>query len=546
MANATLFQIIKSVFNKATVKNHEGAPAYALAPKLALAQYAATGCFNGTFYSNADEQLETLINLIKQVDDNTFLAKLALYSREKAYLKDMPAALLAALAARDAKLFHQVFSRIVDNGRVLRTLFQMIRSGKFGKKSLSSSVQRAFRLWLNQASTEKLLSASIGTAPSLRDILRMARPKPTDNARRALFGWLTDKEVSKWAPACEADLPEQVQLLKQFRAATSVQEQMPLFSKLNVRWDLLADKAQYTVVWSAMAKTMGPQALRMNLNTLQRHGVFGDPEMVNYVADRLMDEQEIRRSKQFPYQYFAAYMNASSELPARIKKALHQAAETACGNVPELIGPVVIGLDVSGSMSSAITGNRGSGATSKMRCVDIAALFAAALLRRNPDSVVVPFDTSAYDARLDPNDSILSLAERLAKYGGGGTDCALPISKALETYRKRVFAGVVLVSDNESWVYQGRARAYGAGQHTGVMTEWKKFVQNQVALQGGNITGPKLICIDIQPSVTTQAPERSDILNIGGFSDAVFKVISAFIESDSNRFVTEVEAIGLC
>ena len=121
----------------------------------------------------------------------------------------------------------------------------------------------------------------------------------------------------------------------------------------------------------------------------------------------------------------------------------------------------------------------------------------------------------------------------------------LPISKALETYRKRAFAGVVLVSDNESWVYQGRARAYGAGQHTGVMTEWKKFVQNQVALQGGNITGPKLICIDIQPSVTTQAPERSDILNIGGFSDAVFKVISAFMESDSNRFVTEVEAIEL-
>ena len=77
-------------------------------------------------------------------------------------------------------------------------------------------------------------------------------------------------------------------------------------------------------------------------------------------------------------------------------------------------------------MSSAVTGTRGRGVTSKMRCIDVAALFAAAILRCNPDSVVIPFDTSAYDAKIDPNDSILSIDERLAKYGGGGTDCSLP------------------------------------------------------------------------------------------------------------------------
>ncbi|MEZ6040304.1 MAG: TROVE domain-containing protein [Planctomycetaceae bacterium] len=105
----------------------------------------------------------------------------------------------------------------------------------------------------------------------------------------------------------------------------------------------------------------------MNLNTLQRHGVFQDVEMVRYVADRLADENEIRRSRQFPYQYFAAYLNVSDEIPNTIKASLHKAAEIACGNVPELPGPIVIGLDVSGSMQSAVTGNCGRGATSKMR-----------------------------------------------------------------------------------------------------------------------------------------------------------------------------------
>ena len=156
---------------------------------------------------------------------------------------------------------------------------------------------------------------------------------------------------------------------------------------------------------------------------------------------------------------------------------VHQAAEIACGNVPELPGPVLIGLDTSGSMGGAVTGHRGRGATSKMRCVDVAALFAAAILRRNPDSVVVPFDTAAYEAKVDPQDTILSLAERLAKYGGGGTDCSLPLVQANGKYAKWRFAGVVLVSDNESWVYAGRA--FGYGQQAGRRDEGVAEVCNK-------------------------------------------------------------------
>jgi 60 kDa SS-A/Ro ribonucleoprotein len=554
MANKSLFSSLKALLPRATVRNEAGGPAYVLGPKHALAQFAATGCFNGTYYADADSQLDTLKSLIAQVNDNVFLAKLAVYSRERAFMKDMPAALTATLAARDTVLFHKAFDRVIDNGRVLRTLFQMIRSGQFGKKSLSSSLQRAFQRWLNTASPEKLLSASIGSDPSLRDVFRMARPTPTDNGRRAMFGWLTDKEQSKWAPATVADLPEQIRLLVAFRTAETDEQQVVLLQgpsghenrpALRARWDLLADTAKGPVVWAAIARTMGPQALRMNLNTLQRHGVFENAAMVQTVADRLADENEIRRSRQFPYQYFAAYLNASDEVPHKIKAALHKAAEIACGNVLALPGPVIIGLDTSGSMSCAITGNRGRGATSKMRCIDVAALFAAAILRRNPDSVIIPFDTQAYDAKVDPSDSILSLSERLAKYGGGGTDCSIPLRETNARHSKRKFAGCVLVSDNESWVYSNRAFASGANGSTGVMTEWQEFVKNQARLSGGNTSGPKLVCINIQPYGSTQSPERSDILNIGGFSDAVFNVVAAFLGDDANRFVAEVESIDL-
>ncbi len=76
------------------------------------------------------------------------------------------------------------------------------------------------------------------------------------------------------------------------------------------------------------------------------------------------------------------------------------------------------------------------------------------------------------------------------------------------------------------------------------MTAWETFVANQRKLAGKE-SNPKLVCIDLQPYQTVQACERADIMNIGGFSDAVFNVISAFLDDNNQRFVAEVEAIEL-
>ncbi len=142
-------------------------------------------------------------------------------------------------------------------------------------------------------------------------------------------------------------------------------------------------------------------------------------------------------------------------------------------------------------------------------------------------------------SRLDPQDTILSLAERLAAYGGGGTNCSLPLVAANSAYRQRKFHGCILVSDQESWI--------GTGRHgsTAVMTAWQEFVKNQRALQGRKLATSRLVCIDLQAYATTQAPDRSDILNVGGFSDAVFDVVAAFFTADPTRFVTEIEAVEL-
>ena len=59
MANKNLFKSLAGKLIPATnAVNEENAPAYRLSPKHALAQYAATGCMNQTFYATAEQQLK--------------------------------------------------------------------------------------------------------------------------------------------------------------------------------------------------------------------------------------------------------------------------------------------------------------------------------------------------------------------------------------------------------------------------------------------------------------------------------------------------------
>ena len=86
-------------------------------------------------------------------------------------------------------------------------------------------------------------------------------------------------------------------------------------------------------------------------------------------------------------------------------------------NVPEFEGKVYVFPDVSGSMSSPVTGNR-KGATSAVRCIDIAALVAATVLRKNPSAEVLPFESSVVRFDLNSRDSVMTNAAEAGEFAG--------------------------------------------------------------------------------------------------------------------------------
>jgi 60 kDa SS-A/Ro ribonucleoprotein len=521
MANKNLFQTVRGLFTpRADTVNEAGGLAYELSPKAALAQYTATGCFNHTFYADASEQLEKVLALAKDLDAES-VAKNAVFAREKGFMKDMPALMVAVLSIKDKELLEKVFPRVIDNGKMLRNFVQIMRSGAVGRKSLGSLPKRLVREWFESRKAEQIFKQSIGQAPSFADVLKMVHPKPNDAEKEALYGYFIGRDV-------DADkLPEIVKAFERFKNGDTLE--VP-----DVPFQMLTALPISTKEWTEIARKAGWQMTRMNLNTFQRHGVFADAEMVELIANRLRDREAIRRARVFPYQLLSAYTAASqnAEIPRVITEALQDAMEIATENVPEIKGKIYVFPDVSGSMHSAVTGYR-KGATSAVRCIDVAALVAAAILRKNPSAEVIPFSDEIIKADLNPRDSVMTNANKLASLPSGGTNCSAPL---VSLNAKRAKGDLVIyVSDNESWV--DTTRTWNNG--TATMRAWNEFKSRN--------PDAKLVCIDIQPYAHTQAKERADILNVGGFSDQVFTLVSEFANGtlDAEHWVGVIEKVEL-
>jgi len=537
MANKNIFKsrgATKSV-PKTDTRNRAGGKAYKMSDRHALAQIAATNCFNGTFYATAQDNLKLAKKAAMDLSgDPEFIAKVAVYSRTKGYMKDMPAFLAVVLADTDPALFRRVFRKVIDNGKMLRNFCQMARSGAVTGRvfNLSSGTCRhAIQEWFDSRNPWSLFKASIGNDPSMRDILRMARPRPNTTEKEALFGYFLGKDISVRKSKGKVrmrDLPEVVQQYEQYKATK--EGEVP-----KVDFRMLDSLGLGPMEWTEIARNAPWMMTRMNLNTFARHGVFKDQEVARLITDRLKDKEEILKARQFPYQMYMAYKATSGndKIPFGVRDSLQDAMEIAIENVPEISGQIYVCVDTSGSMGCPITGGGGGwGAAnpSQVSCVDVAGLFASAIVRKNRSAEIWTFSSNAKRVQINPRDTVMTNTQKLAR-AGGGTNISAPL-RDLNAARAKGDA-VIYISDYESWIDSGsNYRYYG----TGLQDEWQTFKKRN--------RNARLICMDLTPRANSQAVEREDILQVGGFSDQVFNVIANFVEHGhgSDHWVNEIEA----
>lgn len=535
--------------------NEAGGRCYDLSAKHALAQLACTGCMNGTFYLSVEQQLDAVKSMVEKVDPE-FVAQVAVYARQKGMMKEMPALLCAWLAHSDLvdgqptpamldrlSLLHEIFDRVIDNGVMLRKFWEYVRSGTFGRRGFGKSIRKLVRQWFSDRHPASVFHQSIGNDPSFADILKFNRPCPETKEKAALYAYLVGGEIGERDGEKVVqtffidelgekkvlrehkfnDLPEVVRQFEAWKLDRS--QPMP---KLDFRF--LDNGKLSTEDWVQIAKNANWMTTLKNLNTFARHKVFDSAEMVGLIAERISDKDRIKESKAFPYQIMTSYNNLSAQVPREIAGAVALALETATANVPKFAGKVHVCLDVSGSMFSPITGYR-PGATSVASCTDVASLIAAVLVRNNEDVDVLPFANNVLDIKLDLNDSIPANVAAIRRISGGGTNCSAPLRKL--NAENAVGDLVIFLSDYESWL---DTVGHRYSDPVAMAQEWERYkFRNPNA---------KLICVDLTPRTNAQVNQREDILQVGGFSDSVFTVMSKFIEAgwSNDHWIHEIDA----
>jgi 60 kDa SS-A/Ro ribonucleoprotein len=308
---------------------------------------------------------------------------------------------------------------------------------------------------------------------TMRDALRVTHPSTYEPERKALFDWTCGRtsdlnllpDVIKAHVGMQTVLAAGAPLIEV--AKNAIDSHIP---REALPTEALADPA----IWRALLPKTPLHALLRNLGTLTAKGVLSTTEEVDLVVNKLTDKAAIHKSKVHPfavllatlvYQSGAGFRGSQTWTPVpAVLSALEDAYDLAFANVTPTGKKILIGVDISGSMSMPCMGTPVPASLA-------ASAMAITLARIEPHATVVQFDTAVQ--RIMPVTKRTGIAS-LASTSGGGTDTAAPILWALgrppvsKYYRyssyfaapeprntlesaPQQFDAIVILTDNETW-----------------------------------------------------------------------------------------------
>lgn len=300
-----------NVAPKVTATTHEGAPAFGHLKPIEQLRRSVLSCllWESEFYEDgksiADRITETAL-LVKPKD----LAALAIEARKVFNLRHVPLLLLDALSKTGPELMADTTARVISRADEMGELLSVYwRNGR-------KSAPRQMRKGLAQAFTKfdeyQLAKYDRDGAIKLRDVLRIARPKPANDEQSALWKRVKDRSLKT---------PDTWEV-----ALSGGADKKEAFERLLREGNL------------------GYLALLRNLRNMAAAGV--DTELVrNAIVARQGGAQRV-----FPFRYVAA-ARAAPQFEPYLDQALCEAISEM--SAPE--GKTVIMVDVSRSMADRLS-----------------------------------------------------------------------------------------------------------------------------------------------------------------------------------------------
>ena len=482
-----------ATFNKKakaeTTLNHEGAKAYALSPEMELYILVVTSMFTDKFYEANDDRVSRLRALIVKTKPE-FVAKLAIYAREKMYLRTMPLVLMVELAKVHSgdNLVSQALARVVQRADELtETLayYAIANDRKDTKKlgKLSKQIKKGLAIAFNKFDEYQFGKYNRDGEITLKDALFIVHPTPANDQQAALFTKIVEDTL-----------------------------------EIPFTWETeLSAKGNKAEVWQGLVNSekLPYMATLRNLRNMLDANV--DQHDLATVAEMISDTYQVRKSKQLPFRYLSAYRElkgntspCTSMILDSLETAIQKSAENIKGFGFDTV--VAIGCDVSGSMQTTISPK------SKIQNYDIGLLLGM-LLQSRCKSVVSGMFGDTFKIINLPKTSILQNVDELHHREGevGYSTNGHEVLKTLE--KKEIKADkVMMFTDNQMW------NSYGTSDTMQkAWTSYKKFYP-----------AAKLYLFDLAGYGTTPVSlVGSDVYLIAGWSDKVFDVMDAYDKGDS-------------
>lgn len=462
-----MFNRQKNAYINADGRNPEGFASFKRSLEEAYLQVLLTNTLGGTFYASSQELFEGSLALHQEMaeHDPGFMARALVYARILGLMRLQPIVGLVFLSRADSDLFRRAFRAVINTPGDLADFVEIARGGVV-RAGLGRALKAVVNSYLNGLSEYHAIKyGQGGKGYRLGDIIRLTHPQPLNARQEAIFIWLLDRD--KWLGSADLRaLTPQIdafERLKRLDVSAGQDGARALIAEGRLPYEVVTGVVQPDAeTWHTLMEQMPYLALLRHLNTFQRAGVLRDEAGAGYVARRLTNREALAKARVLPFRLFTAYQMFDAENGAekQVTDALSKALEASFANMPDLGARVCIAPDVSGSMSGSI-GGRG-----RTRYSDISGIFSGALLKASQRALVLPFEDKVLSVKLNPRDSLMTLASQVARLGGGGTAVSAPVSYLLD--RKTPVDTFIGITDNIEWATDQSGRL-------GFLPTWREY-----------------------------------------------------------------------
>lgn len=453
------------IFNKDMVQNSTGSFVFELGPFGRLERFLILGNEGGTYYSGQRQltlENASCVNECLDLDPVKTVQTIAQISDSGRAIKNDPAIFALALcAASSSEAREFAYQALPSVCRIGTHLFQFVDAVN-GLRGWGTGLKNAVSRWYTSRSVNSLARQVTKYAQrdgwSHRDVLRLCHANSSEH--REVFDYVCQNE--HWASnefyghplleaVHEAKTASENRIVKLIEEAGLEREHIPTEHLNSVK------------VWEALLPNLKQTALLRNLGKLTNIGLLKPLSSTSKeVADRLTDEEAIKRGRVHPFSILLAastykeghgFRGKLTWTPdQKIVQALSDAFYLAFDAVEPTGKNFMFGVDVSHSMTQKI-------ANTNVGCNVAAACLAMVSARTEPNTHVVGFCHQLRHFDITPQSSLSDVERMISRLQFGFTNPGLVIQDAIA--RNLEVDTFVTITDNE----------VNRGQHNTVLLE---------------------------------------------------------------------------